>query len=566
MPADRNWDQEKAQLEELKLERASWDSHYKELQEYFLPRRGRWIGDMPNRGDRRNQKQIDPTPTYAARITASGMMAGLTSPARPWFRLATPDPDMMEFPAVRHWLYTVETRMRDVFQRSNLYKVLPQCYLEGAVFGTAPMLIIEDPATTIRCQAMTVGSYYLAQNEAGMCDTIVTQRKFTVRQACEFFGDQNLSPATQGLYRDGKMNQWVDIAHFVGPRPHAEHGRADAKNMPWRSTYWEEGFSDKPVRESGFEGNPVAALRWDLSGDDVYGSSPAMIALGAANALQVQQKRKAAAIDKHIDPPMVGDPAMQNQQTTLLPGGVTWAGFTATGAAPRFQPAYLLQPNLTGMLADIADLRGTINQAMYVDMFLMFASSDRREVTAEEIARRHEEKLLMLGPVLENHKHDVADRIIERTFDLMLAQGMVPDPPDELQGVNLKVELISILAQAQRLVATTGMERFTQFVAGVAKSQADAGEPVTAFDKLDADQLIDEYAEMTGVPPTVVRSDDDVEILRQNRAQQQAQAQMAAAAAPIKDAASAAKMASETQVNGQPMLDQIMQQMAGRRA
>ena len=35
MPADRNWDQEKAQLEELKLERASWDSHYKELQEYY---------------------------------------------------------------------------------------------------------------------------------------------------------------------------------------------------------------------------------------------------------------------------------------------------------------------------------------------------------------------------------------------------------------------------------------------------------------------------------------------------------------------------------------------------
>ena len=48
-------------------------------------------------GDRRNSKIIDPTASLASSVLSSGMMSGITSPARPWFRLATPDPDLMDY-------------------------------------------------------------------------------------------------------------------------------------------------------------------------------------------------------------------------------------------------------------------------------------------------------------------------------------------------------------------------------------------------------------------------------------------------------------------------------------
>jgi len=82
---------------------------------------------------------------------------------------------------------------------------------------------------------------------------------------------------------------------------------------------------------------------------------------------------------------------------------------------------------------------------------------------------------------------------------------------------------------------------------------------VDAFDKWDTDQAIDEYAQAIGVPPTVVRSDDAVAKIRDQRAQAKQQQQMAAAAQPLKDASIAAKNLSETQVNGQSALDAVTQ-------
>src|ERR1041385_1656190 len=149
----------KLRLGEMKSERESWESHWKELIEYFLTRKGRFLNDSTSqRGNKRNQKLVDPTPRFAARTLGAGMHAGSTNPATPWFRLTTPDPEMMEFPAVSLWLYQVENLMRDIFARSNLYSVLPNLYTEAGVFGTAPMLMLEHRTKVIQFVPKTIGS------------------------------------------------------------------------------------------------------------------------------------------------------------------------------------------------------------------------------------------------------------------------------------------------------------------------------------------------------------------------------------------------------------------------
>lgn len=146
----------------------------------------------------------------------------------------------------------------------------------------------------------------------------------------------------------------------------------------------------------------------------------------------------------------------------------------------------------------------------------------------------------MLGPVLENIHTELLDPLVERAFGMMERNGEIVDPPPQLEGEPLKVEYISILAQAQQAVGIAGIERTMGFVGNMAGINPDI------LDKIDFDQTVDEYSSMSGVPPTIIRSDDMVESLRAARAQQQQAAQMAEMAGPIKDSAQAAKLLSET--------------------
>lgn len=549
-------------LAELKDERNSWDPHWRELQDHFMTRRGRWITDSTTaRGNKRNQKLVDPKSRFAARTLGAGIHSGSTNPATPWLKFVTPDPEMMEFPSVSRWLYAVENLMRGVFERSNLYSVLPGLYGESGVFGTAPTLVLEHPTRIVQFVPKTVGSYYLATNADGTIDTMYCEYRMTVRQMVEEFTLEKCSATIQSEWKEGKRNVQHEVLHVIEPNMGRRWDAWDNQNMMFSSIYFETGTREdqQPLRKSGFEDNPLAAFRWETTEiTDAYGSSCAMDVLGMTKALQLQTKRKAQAIDKLVDPPMVGDPAMEQKPSSLLPGDVTWSGFTATGNAPRFQPAYIIKPEIQSLLLDIQDQRGSIEEGMYTDLFLAITRADPRNATVPEIAERREEKILSLGPVLQNHKGGLIKPIVDRTFNIMARRGMLPPPPPELEGVDLKVEMMGLLDQAFRAIAGTKIERFTGFVGSVAKAQADSGQEVTAFDKWDTDQTIDEYAQAIGVPPTVVRGDEVVAQIREARAKAQ-QAQQAMQAAPaLKDATAAAKNLSETDVNGESALDQVV--------
>lgn len=546
----------------MKELRNSYDSHWEELADWFSPRRLRTMEkrtDNPSeRGRKMNQRLIDPTPRFAARTLGAGMHAGSTNPSTPWFKLVTPDTELMEFPAVSEWLYFVEQQMRAVFDRSNLYAVLPQVYSDGGVFGTSPLTILEHDTRVVNFVPSPIGSYCLGTDYDGTVVSKYCEYQQTSEQLVSQFGINNVSARIRTEVENGQKNSYHRVLHVIEPRTKRKYGAFDAGNMAWRSTYIEMDGERKVMRDSGFEDNPLAALRWETAEiTDAYGFSPGMDALGCSKALQIQTKQKGKAIDKLVDPPMVGDAELQAKPTTLLPGGVTYAGFTPTGSQPKFTPAYVIKPELQHMLADIQDLRRLIEMAMYTDLFLAITRADPRNATAEEIAARYQEKILLLGPVLQHHQNGIAQPIIDRTFYVMMRRGMLPPPPRELEGVDLKVELTGLLPQALKAVSATSIERFVGFVTTAAKMQADSGEVPNAFDKIDVDQAIDEYGIAIGVPPTLIRSDDDVAQIREQR-KQEAQAQAAAAAAqPVAQMAKAAKDLSETQVGGESALDQL---------
>ena len=155
------------QFAQLESERQSFEPHWRELSDYINPRGSRFLTSEVNRNDRRNTRIIDSTGTMAARTLASGMMSGITSPARPWFRLATPDPEMMDYGPVKLWLEVVQNRMNDMFNKSNLYQSLPQLYGSLGTYSTGAMAVLEDDEDIIRTMPFPIGSYYLANSPRG---------------------------------------------------------------------------------------------------------------------------------------------------------------------------------------------------------------------------------------------------------------------------------------------------------------------------------------------------------------------------------------------------------------
>jgi hypothetical protein len=144
----------------------------------------------------------------------------------------------------------------------------------------------------------------------------------------------------------------------------------------------------------------------------------------------------------------------------------------------------------------------------------------------------------MLGPVLERLHNELLDPLIEMTFTRMLEAGVVPPPPEELQGVELNVEFVSMLAQAQRAVATNGIDRFVGNLGAVAQFKPEV------LDKFNADSWADAYADMLGVDPDLIVPSEQVALIRQQRAQAaqaQAQAEQAQATAAAAKDLSAAK-------------------------
>ena len=546
---------------DMRAEQSSWIPHWKDLIANFAPRRGKFSESDRNNGNKRNFLNNN-TPLFAKRTLVSGLMTGITSPARPWFRLSTPDAELANFGPVRAWLDDVEKMMYRVFASSNLYKCLPTLYEETSVIGTAAMIQEEDFETITRFTPFSAGEYMLDINGDLRVDTFAREYQQTAYQVASKFTDgddlSNLSTATRTNLDNSNYSAVVDIKHVIEPVSMSDHESLKLlDDFKWRSVYYEPGKgdeADKFLRVKGYRDFPIHAPRWDAKAGDTYGFSVGMDALGDSRQLQVQEKEKGKAIAKMVAPPTFAPTKLANSNVSVMPGAVNFTD----DANAIFKPIYQVNPQVDHLNMDIRQTEDRINRAFYVDLFLMISQQDDVR-TATEIAARQEEKLLQLGPVLEGLQDDLLDPLIDRTFDMLVRLSgpgwkgtgpqLLPPPPPELQGVKLKVEYISILAQAQKLVSTGAMERWVGFTGQLAALKPEV------LDKINGDEITDIMAEDLGVPVKAVNGEDEVTGIRKARAEQEQQMQMQAQMAAMVDSA---KTLGDTPTTGGNVLNDVV--------
>ena len=522
--------------EALKSERTSWMTHWQEISEVLTPRTGRFLVSDNNKGDKRHRAILDNTGTRALRTLAGGMMAGMTSPARPWFRLTTLNPELDESYEVKDWLGRVTSLMQMVFAKSNIYQSLTMAYEELGAYGTAAVILYDDPDNVIHCMPLTIGEYAIATDGRGRVNTLYREFRMTVVQLVQEFGYASCSGATQQMFDKRQYDEWVTVVNAIEPRDMRDPEKIDNKNMPYRSVYFEDCAEDKKIlRESGFRTFPCLCGRWGVSGGDIYGTSPGMEALGDLHQLQQEQLRKSQAIDYQSNPPVLVPADLKDDESAIVPGGTVFVD--SVSQAQMVRSAYDVPLRLDFLLQDIQDVRARINEAFYKDIFMMLTEQGGDRMTATEVAERHEEKMLMLGPVLDRLNSEMLDPLITLVFERLQANGMLPPLPEELQGVELNVDFISILAQSQKAVTTNAIDRFVNSLNAVAGMKQDV------LDKFNADRWADTYADSLGIDAQLIVPDKEVAKLREARAQAQAQQaqleQAQQAASTMKDVAQA---------------------------
>jgi hypothetical protein len=499
-------------LKDMETQRQPLLPVWEEISKYVVPGRGIFNQQEPNKGELKGQELLDSTPLQALHTLAAGMQGGLTSPSRPWFRLGIADPDLSDEGEIRLWLDNVERRMMHVFASGNIYNCLHTLYSEIAGFGTGALLVEEDINSVVRGRTMTVGEYCLAYSADGLPETFSRTFWMNASQMGEAFGADALSESAKKAY-ENRPDQWFRVCNIIMPNLDRKLDSPLSGDMPFLSVYWEENRTDEPLSVMGYREFPIMAPRWEVFGNDFYGRGPGWEALGESKTLQEMRYDYLVAQKMSIHPPLMAPQGLRKARGSLNPGDVTY--LNASDPLQGYRPIYEVKPDIPGQIQAMMDSREMIRTTFFADLFMSIIMADNRDMTAREVEERHAEKMMMLGPVLERLEHELLDPLIVRTFAVMDRYGLIPQPPDMTRGRQLKIEYISVLAQSQQMSGLSGVDRLASFTGGIAQFIPQV------LDKLDADEAVDQYATMLGVPTSIVRSDEAVASLRAQRAQEE---------------------------------------------
>lgn len=529
----------KATVAAMQAERRPFWGLWQELANFYLPKRYVWLNNSNQRiANAKNPYILDPTGTDAARTLAAGMMNGITSPSRPWFSVRLAGFDMAQNDEAQRWCDEVTRRILLVMAESNYYNALAIMYLDLVVFGSAAMLIYEDYDSTIRCYNPALGEFFFGQDHRLSVNRFAREFTLNVNQVVSQFGEENCSETVRGHWQAGgaRLLQPVKIVHIIEPN---NDGKGSVpKRFRFREIYYEQsGPEGEVLSAKGFRELPGIFPRWELTANDSYGTSPAMDALPDVIQLQFETRKKAQGIDKQINPPVIADVQLQHKPTALMANGVSYvAGINNVGV----KPVYNVAPPLQDLTMDIRDVQARIKQTFHNDLFLMISQLDTVR-SAAEIGARREEKLVLLGSVLERFENEALDPSINRIFSIMNRAGLIPPAPESIQDADIEIQYVSILSTAQRAVQAAPMEQWLAMVGNIGSLVPEV------LDIPNWEEAVRNYGQDIGVQARNMRSREETAARRAQREEQLAAQEAAATGDVLVDSA---KQLSETQVGG----------------
>lgn len=505
---------------ELEQEFSIVEPLYKKLSEMFSPWSSRFnIEEIDVL--KSCKKIIDSIPYEVRRNFRSGMVTGVTSEADNWFRLSIfgmQNPTL----ATRQYLSNVELLFRTILSCSRFYSLQPQIYDDFAVYGLACHAVNLSYNNVLSFVKIPVGSFSYYKNADGEINTFCRTYRMSASQMKRDFGEENLSEQVKQALRNKRYNSKFTIVHFVETNENYDKKLPWAKNKKFLSVIYEpcQSEQNKFLKIGGYDYMPYVVYQSNDNGENNYPvESCGINALPDLNQLFSMIKDKMKAIKKKVNPALRGPATYKNK----IRDKVEYYVDDASGKG--VQKSYEIDIQLAELLNEINEKTESIKKHFYNDLFAMIINVQAKgQRTATEISELKEEKVALVAPTL-NQVHDGLNQLFDIMYEICGQAGLLPSPPEEIQGQEIKVELVSTLAQAQKVAKLAGIERVGSLVTNIAGTVRPA-----VKDKIDWLKMIDYYADAGNFPSDLLNDNDMIIAAEQAQIQQaqeqQQQAQM----------------------------------------
>lgn len=494
--------------------------------------------------NRRTSKIYNSVGTKCLKTLQSGLMTAATDPTSDWVTLTMKDQDRAEYGPHRRWLDDVGFMILQMIGDSDCYRNLPVGYGNNAWAGFFALGLEENFAHTRRSQLKTrlydTGRFWFAEDDQGLPNVFYEECRATVRQLYLQFGpDANYSAVIKVYMEKGDWEQWIDVAHLIEPNDDYQPGSPIGTRKRFADCWFEIGSTggktiyeskflerDQYLYEGGFDAFPILIGKWSGVKGEVYPCEfPGSECISDNKSLQIGEKRIWQFIEKGVNPHWLIPTGLKGEADNIgIPGESSYVDEKEAGKSIR--PAHVVDlAALTPMRENMDRVEKRIMDALHYPTFSTFDSIQDKQRTATEILERKSEKLLRLVDMYTNLQIGVLRPLVDYCFALLVRNNMLPPPPPDLAGHDIDYRFNGVLAQAQKMNRATPIQSILQVVSEVGVAQQNSGQQANVFDKFNSDEAINQIATDWGVPGVVIRSNDEVVGIRQQRAQAQAQAQ-----------------------------------------
>jgi hypothetical protein len=504
----------KKRVDKLAGDRGTWEVNWQEILDYVMPRKADVV-TLRTRGEKRTEVLYDSTAITANNLLAASLQGTLTSPSLPWFSIKLRDDDLNEDREVQLWLEDTARRMYDMFNENNFNTEVHEMYLDLCSIGTAALFVEEGnkgfDTDGIHFNCLHIAEYYIQESITGKVDTLYRKYKLTARQAVQEFGEKNVGEKVLTAAKE-RPDHKFNFIHAV--EPNEDYKRATGKTstkLPFHSCHVCE--EDKMVvRSGGYNEFPYLVPRWSKATGEIFGRSPSYNALPDIKTLNKAVEIGLKAWAKAIDPPLLVQDDGVVGRVRMTPAGITVV--RNDGAVKPLQIGSNWQ--ITDMKEN--QLRTAIRQAYYSDQLQL---QEGPQMTATEVQVRYELMQRLLGPTLGRFQSEFLNPLIERVFGIMFRAGALLPEPESIRGTKIDVEYLGPLARSQRMEESVAIERLYSLAMNIAQIDP------AIMDNINHDEAVRLRGKLLGVPKTVLRGKEDVDNMRNARAEQQQMAQMA---------------------------------------
>lgn len=526
-------------FKDLKSSRMDFDSYYQTLHDYFYTESAN-ITKGKNKGSEINHL-LDSTSLVTGNVLSAGLANYLTPEASKWLYLEHASPKFRDIKEVKEWFKEVTEEVLLTLSRSNFYNQMPIFYKASGIYGTAGIFCEKDSKDGVRFYNIPIKKLYLTEDARERPCEFYLSFEYTAEQAISRFGDK-CSETVKECYANGRSDKKFEYICYFGERLERDPDKIDTRNMPIRMV-WVEVETQKTIDESGFNSMPCMAHRFYKRPQIVYGYSPAMEALPYVRLVNTMTDTVLRASMKQTDPAIalpddafLGTPNFNPRQLNYYQRG-------------KLSPKDDIFPignfgNINIGLAEIQHYQQQIKEIMFYDTFQAF-SGLTKQMTVPEVMERVAEKMTLLGPAVGRYMNDVLQPLIEKVVFILWEANMLPQMPEVmLQDPSFEVKFVGRLVQTQRQSEINNIMNALAITGQIAQFNPEV------LDKVDADKAVEQVFDISSVS-ILLRSDNEVNQIRQQRAQQmQAQQEMMAlqqGADIFKTAAEGEKNAKEGQ-------------------